>query len=320
MKHILFGSDISKVKVALLIKESAFFKQKLRNYYVSPYADEELFIAFDLAYSLNGKKAPVTMQMECLHEVLPEIENLGINCILCCDTNYFKTLTKTAVKSDKAYGYSIPCAIEGYTHMNVILAPNYQVLLYNPNYQEKLNISLETVKTTLNSTYVNPGTKIIHYQYYPDTLDAIQTNLEMLMNYPALTVDIEATSLNFWEAEIESIAFGWDKHSFISFCVTRDNIPSKVSKIHSLLRVWFEAYTGKLIWQNLGYDGKVLTFRLWMNSKLDNYAGMLKGINIMTRNFEDTKLIAYLATNNAVQNKLGLKDLSIEYMGDYGIL
>jgi len=319
MKSILFGSDVSKLKVALLIKSSAIHRQKLLNYYVNPLGDPELFIAMDLQYLEGNKKCPVALQKTCLEETLPEIDELGIDTILCCDTNYFKTLTKLAT-ADKAYGYSIPCAIKGFEHIGVILAPNYQILLYNPNYQEKLNRSLKALQASLNSTYVQPGTGIIHHQYYPNTLQDIEDSLVKLINYPALTVDIEATSLNFWEAEIESIAFGWDKHSFISFCVTRDNIPAISSRIHSLLRVWFETYKGKLIWQNLGYDGKVLTYRLWMDSKLDNYAGMIKGINIMTKNFDDTKLIAYLATNNAVQNQLSLKELSVEYMGDYGIL
>lgn len=50
---------------------------------------------------------------------------------------------------------------------------------------------------------------------------------------------------------------------------------------------------------------------------LADYKGMLDGIYTLTKSFEDTKLIAYLATNNAVQNTLGLKDLSAEFTGNY---
>jgi DNA polymerase I len=50
---------------------------------------------------------------------------------------------------------------------------------------------------------------------------------------------------------------------------------------------------------------------------LGNYKGMLEGIEIMTRNFEDTKLIAYLATNNAVKNELSLKVLAQSFAGNY---
>ena len=53
---------------------------------------------------------------------------------------------------------------------------------------------------------------------------------------------------------------------------------------------------------------------------LADYKNMIKGIKIMTKNFEDTKLIAYLATNNAIQNKLSLKELSSPFMGNYGVL
>jgi DNA polymerase-1 len=54
-----------------------------------------------------------------------------------------------------------------------------------------------------------------------------------------------------------------------------------------------------------------------MNRALSNYHGMLEGIEVLTKNFDDTKLITYLATNNAIENKLGLKEQSAEFTGNY---
>lgn len=48
-----------------------------------------------------------------------------------------------------------------------------------------------------------------------------------------------------------------------------------------------------------------------------NTKGLLEGLEVLTKNFEDTKLIAYLATNSTAGNKLGLKDLSHEFCGNY---
>lgn len=48
-----------------------------------------------------------------------------------------------------------------------------------------------------------------------------------------------------------------------------------------------------------------------------NLQGMLEGLDVMTRSFEDTKLIAYLATNSTAGNSLSLKDLAHEFCGNY---
>ena len=54
-----------------------------------------------------------------------------------------------------------------------------------------------------------------------------------------------------------------------------------------------------------------------MNTALMNYEGMIDGIEILTKNFDDTKLISYLATNNTIKNELNLKALSSEFAGNY---
>jgi DNA polymerase-1 len=55
-----------------------------------------------------------------------------------------------------------------------------------------------------------------------------------------------------------------------------------------------------------------------MNDRLD-YAGLLYGLDVFS-NIDDTKIIAYLATNSTAGNELSLKKLALEYAGNYAIL
>lgn len=57
-----------------------------------------------------------------------------------------------------------------------------------------------------------------------------------------------------------------------------------------------------------------------MNLELDpllNTEGLLEGLEVMTRNIDDTKIIAYLAYNSTAGNQLGLKTLAHEFAGNW---
>ena len=323
MKHILFGKNTINVKVAVLIKGTALNKTKLNRHYLNlSKMPADTFIAFDLFYN-NKNKCPAVAAKKYLNDLLYEINELTINILLVCDAPYFKFLTKVK-KVEPHYGYVLPCTVEGYEHMSVILCANHSALMYNPNLQEKIERSIETLDSLLLGTYIIPGNDIIHSSYYPETPKAINDALNDLYQYSELTCDIEAKSLEFWNCGISSIAFAWDKHNGIAFGVDRGKgitIPtlrSEVEKqeIRAILKNFFMTYKGKLIWHNCSYDSKCITYQLFMDHLAD-YKGMIEGITCMTKNFDDTKLIAYMATNNAVKNVLGLKPLSAPFTGNY---
>lgn len=332
MKHILFGSNVSTVKVAILIKSTALNKIKLDRYYIEPHTNlkAENFIAFDLAYD-NPKKCSAKAAKAYIQELLPEIDNLGITTLMVCDTIYFKQLTKHK-KTEPHNGYVCPCMIEKYEHLNIILCPNYQAVVYNPDIQDKIDRAVETVDKHLSGNYEEPGKDIIESAYIPDTVEEIRKTFEALHKYPELVCDIETKSLEFWNAGISTVAFAWNKHNGATFGIERRRgipvpgpdfapefawrSPDKALHIKRLLKEFIENYKGKLTFHNIGYDGKVLVYELWMKH-LQDYAGMIEGIKAVTKNFDDTKLIAYFATNNAVQNVLNLKDLSAEFTGNY---
>jgi DNA polymerase-1 len=314
--------------VALLIKQSCLRQQELLNAYIHPLnaagIPSQKIIAFSLQYQTNNK-APAKLQKEYLGHLLPALDRLGVTMLYCCDAHYFKTLTKVS-KAEGNYGYVLPCKVKGFEHMQVILGMNHQALLYNPELQSRLDLSLKTLADYLHGTYVAIGQGIIHSASYPDNLDDIELALENLHLYSELATDIEAFSLRFHEAGIATISFAWDQHNGIAFAVDYrpkaepedgahgEAIPDR--HIRYLLKKFFETYEGKLVWHGSTYDLRVLIYQLWMLHPLDT-AGLLKGLEVMTRSFDDTKIITYLATNSTAGNTLGLKYQAHEFAGNW---
>jgi len=82
------------------------------------------------------------------------------------------------------------------------------------------------------------------------------------------------------------------------------------------LRKFFVAYKGRLIFHGGNFDIKILINELFMSDELD-YQSMLWGLHTFFKKVDDTKLIAYLATNTTAGNKLGLKHLAHEFAGNW---
>lgn len=339
MRHHLFEvNPINNYKVAVLMKPAAFSQAELLKHYVTPLSilgvPKQDVIAFTLSYNDKGK-APASHIKDYLKELLEVLKDLDTKYLYVCDGDYFKVLTKST-KAEPHQGYVLPCAIKGYEFMNVVLGTSYQALIYNPELASKLSRSIGALTEHVAGSYVPPGANIIHSADYPETLQEIDYALLKLHRYPELSADIEAFSLRFNEAGVGTISFAWDKHNGIAFAC--DYVPiEKITSIKAVtapyeesikgvfipnghvrekLRDFFEAYQGKLTWHNAGYDLKVLIYCLWMNS-LDDTAGLLKGLEVVTRLFDDTKIISYLATNTTAGNVLGLKSLAHEFAGNW---
>ena len=331
MHHVTFGNDHGPFDVAFLIKRSGLKERELEKHYLNG-LDPHKCIGFSLEY--GGKKKPTaTIIKDYLGSLLPALDSLGITTLYCADGEYFKKLTKQT-KAEPHLGYVLPCAVDGFNHINVVYGVNYQSLFYNPDNQSKLNLSLKTLKDHIAGQYQAIGKSIIQYEYYPEDVSDIANVLSSLHREPVLTCDIEAFSLNFWEAGIGSIGFAWNENQGVAFCcdyTDDDGVwdihglqepPTGYGKfvpnieVRKLLKEFFETYEGTLIWHNAGYDLKVIVYTLWMKDLLD-YEGMLEGIEVMTRNFDDTKLLTYLATNSCAGNKLSLKEQAHEYAGNY---
>lgn len=294
-------------------------------------------IGFTLDYGSNGK-APVKVIKEYLNELLPELEALGVETLFVCDGPYFKTLTKSRTV-EPHHGYVLPCAIKDFEHMNVVVAPNYAGLFHNPDLGPKIELGVKTLTDHMKGSYQALGADIIHSAAYPDTEADIEAWFAKLHQYDALTCDIEAFSLRFWEAGIGSLAFAWDQHNGVSFAVDYSDDVYQLKKLINLIspdeevpdykgcqvnniavklmfRKFLEEYEGRIIWHNAGYDAKVVIYELWMDHPLDQ-EGLLKGLEVMTKRFHDTQIITYLATNSTAGNKLGLKTQAHEFAGNW---
>jgi len=321
-------SEAETYPVALLCKPSAFNKMSLEQQYVAPMKAlglKEDVVALTLDQGETGK--PKAKEVKAyLDTLLPAMDSIGVKFLYVMDGVYFKALTKKS-KAEPYAGYVLPCAIPGFEHMKVTLGLSYQQLIYNPELQDKLDRSLNTVVTSMAGAYVDPGLNIIHSAVYPEGTDEVVAALKQLFQYPELHCDIEAFSLRFNKAGIGTITFCWDEHNGIAFPVDYEPIQAEDGffgrqgnnrAIKSILRQFFEAYPGKITFHNASYDVKVLIYELWMESLLDT-DGMLKGLEVMTARLDDTKVIAYLAYNSTAGNQLGLKSLAHEFAGNWAV-
>lgn len=330
MNHILFQSNPNNIyHTAILIKASALKKKEMQDNYVNPLIAlglaENDIIGFDLKYNDQGK-CPVKFIKEYLESLLKALDSIGTTTLLCADSAYFKTLTKSR-KADPHYGYVLPCTIPNYEHMSVILTVNYGALFYNPTMKVKLDMSLSTLTNHLSGTHTDLGISIIKSEYYPETASDIARALGALHQYDELTCDIETFSLKFNEAGIGTISFAWNQNEGIAFSV--DYVSNKHppvdgwyghqinnQPIKELLYIFFTSYKGKLTYHGATFDIKVLIYELFMDNLLDN-VGLINGLEVMYKNIDDTKTITYLATNTTAGNKLGLKENAFEFAGNY---
>lgn len=334
MKHHVF-EQADSYSVALLLKSSAFTKQEIVNNYLDYLnkggVSSDTVFAITVDYDSTGK-APVKFIKEYLAILLPELDSLQTTLLYVADSNYFKVLTGQT-KAEPHHGYVLPCKIKGYEHMNVVLGINYQALIYNPELKDKLHTGLKAVCDWRSGRYEAPGTGIIHSAHYPVGHQAIQEALQSLHQYEALTCDIEGFSLRFNEAGIGTIAFAWDEHNGLAFACDYEEEYSFVERsqnrlfhgkkavnreVRDLLLEFFTTYRGELTFHNAAYDVKAIIYALWMQNLLDN-AGLLNGLEVMTRAIHDTKIIAYLATNSTAGNVLGLKPLAHEFAGNWAV-
>lgn len=332
MRHHIF-EESSSYQVALLMKKTSFDKQSLLNHYATPLAKlgvpQKDVIAFTLDYNEAGK-APVTVIKNYLSNLLPALDSLGVKYLLITDAAYFKTLTGQG-RAEPHFGYALPCTIKGFEHMTVVLSVNYQQLIYNPTLSDKLQMSLHTLASNIQGTHQALGHGIIHSAEYPQSYQAIAEALKKLHSHPSLSVDIEAFSLDFDKAGIGTISFCWDEHNGVAFACdystffSHEDMVSGAFGVYSpnisvreLLKDFFRAYQGNITFHHAGYDVKVMIYTLFMKDLLDT-KGLLDGLEVMTKNIDDTKIIAYLATNTTAGNHLGLKHLAHEFAGNWAV-
>lgn len=326
MRHIVL-EDSTSYPVAILIKENAFNEQELLRNYAEPLikkgVNREDIVFFTIPYNENGK-APVKFIKLYLEKLLSTLESVGVEHIYCADAAYFKTLAGKT-KAEIYLGYHFDCVIKDYEKFKIYLGINHKSLIFNPDNQDKLTLSLDTLVNGING---NPGQfdkYVVTDLRLPKTNDEIVEQLRFLMDQPEISCDIEAFSLRHEKAGIATISFSWNTTSAVVFPVdyvsgnTDPNLHGTQvnnKELKEILKDFFTSYKGKVVWHGCTYDTKVIIYNLWMTHHKDT-ANLLKGLHILYKNIHDSKIIAYLALNTVADIKLGLKDLGHEYAGNW---
>ena len=280
---------------------------EIKRYYCDPLGVTDFQIVKIWKYK---KKTPVTDIKTCLQEqVYPKITTYIPNYVLVADSEYFKVMAKVT-KPDAYIGYFFGDTFK------FLDAPSYKQIFYHPEEtKEKITRALDSIKASEQGKYCSPGSNIIKDEYYPSTTKDIAVLLKSLANRPILTCDIETYSLKHVDAGLGSICFCWDKHSGCAFKIDKSS-DSKNQEVRDLLKEFFINYKGTLIFHNIAFDVTVLIYQLFMKDVLDQ-EGLLNGLDIMLKNWEDTKLMTYLCTNSCSGNNLGLKYQAQAYAGNW---
>ncbi|RWB40486.1 MAG: hypothetical protein EOQ44_25450 [Mesorhizobium sp.] len=325
MRNLTFGSDIrSSYRICILVND--IHKDEILKHYIKPYGlSEAEILVLDLHQAPGKKKTPAAeMKAYITEELKPVLEEFGVKYLLVADGEYFKTLTK-AKTVDKAIGYVLDTEFGDW---KVTYVPNYRTVFYDPiKVTQKIELGINALKSWRTGTYRDPGVDIIKFAAYPQTIEEIGDWLDRLLEMDRdLSIDIEGFSLKHFDCGIGTISFSWSKTEGIAFPVDYEPIPGATEApfgrqvrnepLRALLREFFRKYLRKAVYHNIAFDVYVLIYQLFMDHLLDN-EGLLRGLDIMLRNWDDTKLISYLATNSCAGNRLGLKDQAQEFAGDY---
>lgn len=313
MQYYAFSENQSQYPVAILVNKIK--KDEIKKEYLDPFGlDPENVIVISLHQEQGKKKTPAAVMKEYVSsELTPVLNDLGVKYLIVGDGEYYKILTKST-KADLMVGYVVDSV---YGDWHTVYVPNYQTVFYDPEkVKAKINTSMNAMKAHADGTYTEPGDSIIKFAAYPETPLEIKEWLDKLlaMKRP-LTVDIEGWGLKPYTSGIATITFCWTENEGIAFPVDESENPGLV---RHLLRDFFERMEHTLIYHHIAFDVMVLIYQLYMKHITDT-KGLLRGLKVMLRNWHDTKLITYLATNSCAGNKLGLKDQAQEFAGNYAL-
>ena len=264
----------------------------------------------------NLKKAELKAA---IGEQLEEFDTLGIDTLIVADSKYFEYLTGTK-GLEKQIGKKFECVLSGYEHITVLPALNYKLLEMTPEKRKLQTKAFETVGHVVNGTYEEAQA----FKFDMFKVLGHPKELNELHKHKTLAIDIETTGLRFERDELVSISFSWDESSAYVIPIHRElqdaNNELRERKWKVALKEFFTLYNGVKVLHNGLFDAKFLIRHLFMEDLLDNQ-GRVEGVDCMTKNesLDDTMIMAYLCLNSTSRTSLSLKDLSYEFLGDYGV-
>lgn len=317
MRNLTFGPIKEKYKICILvptIEKDSIERELLTPFGINP----EDILVLDLHQTRGQKKTPMAEMKAYINEELkPILEGMGVEYVVIGDADYFKAFTKSA-QADRMSGYVVKSV---FGEWNCVYVPNYKAIFYDPDkIRNKIKMGMSALVDHTNNSYGDPGINIAKRVEYPQTIEDIQWWLDELLRMDVdLTCDLEGFSLKHYEAGIGTVTLCWNQEEGVAFPVDYNPWgPDFALEVRDAFKAFLIKFKRKMIYHNIAYDAMVLIYQLFMDHILDT-KGMLEGMDIVLRNWDDTKLIAYLATNSCAGNKLSLKDQAQEYAGNYAV-
>lgn len=296
------GINMLGATTVILIKESGMGTEGINTHYILPLvkqgiAEEEIAV-LPLLYNTPARVLAKTAKAY-LDKLIGKIPESVSNLII-ADSSYFKCITKKP-KVSGSYGTVVKGGYDGYTKFNCVYVPNHKSLFKQPE-------NAKLIELGINAIAGNEAAVVIKYAKYGYEFGSDREILDSLYEHPILSVDIETTGLGIDELVV-SISLSWSKHEGVA-------IDLSITGLY-YLKKFIENYTGKLVFHGGLFDAKLLIRNMWMQHNTD-YDGMMEGLAYF-KDFDDTMIMGYLAKNATTKVSLGLKEMALEYVGNYAL-
>ena len=290
------------VTTVILIKETAMQTVAIDEYYLKPLAKEGIpedsISTMPLLYS-TSTKVTVKVAKAYLDKLISRIP-ATVTTLIIADSEYFKVITKVGRVKDH-HGAKVPGQYPGYKKFTCTYVPNHKSLFKQPENQQIIDIGLKAVAGTNTTVEIHSAEFGLKYGSDRELFDSLH-------KYPVLSMDIETTGLTLKD-KIVSITCCWSKHDGVAIDLMTNGF--------YCLKKFIEEYKGKMVYHGGLFDAKMLIRHLWMKHGTD-WKGMLEGLQYF-RDFDDTLLLAFIAKNATTDVPLSLKELALEYVGNYAI-
>lgn len=285
----------------------------LINKYIAPQIDSSNVRIISLPIT-GGERA---LLKECREFIESELPYYGDIVYLCGDKNFFRALTGHGATKTEGVRYTSLHG-DGTSSVFYFTEPNEAYRDLN-KYLKSVQVIIDSVNSFIAGGYNYPGSDIIHSCKVLNTHQALSRELsDIISRDKPITLDIETTGLKHYNADIVSIGIGYDEHNAsIAFSNAGNSLQKLNPASLELFREFFKVFNNKIIYHKIDFDVTILIRNLYMSDPGD-YDGLLNGLDIMLSNWDCTRLIAYLATNNCYNNDLSLKILAQPFAGDWG--
>lgn len=290
----------------LMVSAENLNKEKIQKYYVNS-KNKEVFAFIQLnvmnLVGINDKSITDTVR-----EFIKENEHIfkQYDYVMCNHSTLLRLLSNGLIDKNSI----------GLKHFNEDLKA---FIMYLPKIYDytrntrKFNVNI--TRTFFNIVDSDKKVQVLINPRYPKFTQHIKQDLDSLLVYPQLAVDIETTGIKLDKAKLVSIAFAYNTHNAVSFRINTEH----ESEIKDLLREFFKSYQGRFIFHKANFDIPILIYQLFMNEDITDILKQIEGINYFRNRTDDSMLMAYLSLNACDRESYSLKLLAEEYTGKYGV-